>query len=416
MHHVYDEATLAEAYNRLKRDAAAGVDGVSWSAYGENLAENLRDLSGRLRRGAYRARPVRRVFIDKEDGGQRPLGVTCIEDKIVQGAVTLVLNAIYETDFLGFSYGFRPGRSQHNALDAVTVGIQKKKVNWVLDADVRGYFDAIDHAWLVKFVEHRIGDRRVIRLIQKWLKAGVLEDGIWACGDTGTPQGGGISPLLANIYLHYALDLWADHWRRRSGIGDVIVVRYADDVVFGLQHRGVAVRFLADLRERLARFGLQLHPEKTRLIEFGRFAAQNRRDRGEGKPETFNFLGLVHYCGRTRQGWFTIKRRTMRRRLQAKLKEVKCLLMQRRHEPVPEVGSWLRSVMLGHYRYYGVPHNIRALRCFYDQIVRHWRHALSRRSQKGAVTWERMHRLKERWLPRPRIYHPFPNQRLCVAT
>lgn len=416
MHHICDEAMLEESYWRLKRNAAPGADGVSWRTYGEQLAKNLRDLSARLRRGAYRASPVRRVYIDKADGRQRPLGVTAVEDKIVQGAATLVLNAIYEVDFLGFSYGFRPGRSQHDALDAVSVGILKRKVNWVLDCDIRGFFDAIDHGWMIRFIEHRIGDRRVIRLIKKWLKAGVLEGGIWVCSETGTPQGSGISPLLANIYLHYAHDLWVAHWRRSESTGQVIVVRYADDVVLGFQRRREASRFLEELRCRLGRFGLELHSEKTRLIEFGRFAPEKRRGRGEGKPETFNFLGFVHCCSTTRQGRFMLKRRTMRRRMQAKLKELKRLIMERRHAPVPAVGRWLRSVLLGHYRYYGVPYNSRALACFYDQVVRHWRRALSRRSQKGSVSWERMRRLKNKWLPSPRICHPFPDQRLCVTT
>src|SRR5216683_6714133 len=274
MHHIYNLSTLREAYYGLKRDAAPGVDGETWRQYGEQLESNLTDLSGRLRRGAYRAKPVRRVFITKEDGRQRPLGVTALEDKVVQRATVEVLNGIYETDFLGFSYGFRPGRSQHHALDALYTGLLTRKVNWVLDGDIRGFFDAIDRGWLQQFIEHRIADQRVVRLIQKWLNAGVLEDGTRTWSETGTPQGGSISPLLANVYLHYAFDLWAQRWRKTHVHGDMIAVRYADDFIVGFQHRAEAERFLADLRERFTRFGLELHPEKTRLLEFGPFAAE----------------------------------------------------------------------------------------------------------------------------------------------
>jgi RNA-directed DNA polymerase len=413
MHHICNVETLEEAFFGLRRRAAAGVDGVTWQDYGVDLAANLRDLSHRLCRGAYRPKPVRRVLIDKASGGQRALGVTTVEDKIVQSATSQVLNAIYETDFVGFSYGFRPGRNQHQALDAVWVGIKRKRVGWVLDADIRGFFDAIDHQWMTKFVEHRVGDKRVVRLIQKWLKAGVMKDEVVSDSELGTPQGGSISPLLANIYLHYVLDLWVAHWRRRKS-GDVIVVRYADDIVFGIQTHSQAKRLRADLERRLNGFGLELHPQKTRLIEFGRFAAQDRRSRGEGKPETFEFLGFTHYCGQTKQGWFIVKRRSIRRRVRAKLKELKELLMRRRHQPVPQVAVWLRSVLRGHYNYYGVPHNGSAIGYFYMEVCRLWRRALSRRSQKGTVTWERMHRLRKTWLPLPRICHPHPNQRLVV--
>jgi RNA-directed DNA polymerase len=416
LHHIYSVETLREAYFGLKRKAAPGVDGVTWRAYGEDLERNLQDLSGRLKRGAYRAKPVRRAYILKEDGRQRPLGVTTLEDKLVQAATVEVLNAIYEVDFLRFSYGFRPGRSQHDALDALSVALAKRKVNWVLDADIRGFFDAIDHEWAVKFVEHRIADKRVVRLIRKWLNAGVLEEGQRIEVEEGTPQGGVISPLLANIYLHYVLDQWVQQWRRRHARGDVIIVRYADDFVVGFQNRDEAERFLQELAERLARFELELHPDKTRLIEFGRFAESNRRRRGEGRPETFDFLGFTHACGKSRRGWFQVKRRTMRKRLRRKLAEVKASLPHRLHRPVPETGAWLASVVRGHAVYYGVPGNSPSLQAFRDGVCRHWKRSLGRRSQKGAVTWERMRRLVRRWIPQVRICHPYPDQRLVVTT
>jgi group II intron reverse transcriptase/maturase len=415
LHHVYKAESLREAYFGLKRDAAPGVDGETWRAYGQQLEANLADLSARLRRGAYRAKAVRRVFIPKPDGRQRPLGVTTLEDKLVQRALVTVLNCIYETDFLGFSYGFRPGRSPHHALDALCVGIQRKKVNWVLDADIRGFFDAIDHDCLVKYIEHRIADRRVVRLIQKWLNAGVLEDGEWRRSEVGTPQGGGISPLLANIYLHYVFDLWIRDWRQQA-TGDVIVVRYADDFIVGFQHEWEARRFLAELRERLAAYGLELHPDKTRLIEFGAFAATNRKRNGRGKPETFDFLGFTHVCGKTRRGRFIVLRLTMRKRLRAKLREIKDALRQRWHVPVPETGRWLASIIRGHLNYYGVPLNSHRLEGFHQQVIRLWKRALGRRSQKANVTWQRMARIARRWLPPVRIVHPYPNQRLRLPT
>jgi group II intron reverse transcriptase/maturase len=338
-----------------------------------------------------------------------------LEDKIVQRATVAVMNAIYETEFLGFSYGFRPGRGQHNALDALSVVLTKKQVNWVLDADIRGIFDAISHEWLAKFVEHRIGDQRVVRLIQKWLKAGVLEDGVRTQQEEGTRQGGSASPLLANVYLHYVFDLWVQRWQQRSAHGDVIVVRFADDIIVGFQERSDAERFLAEMRERLMKFGLELHSEKTRLLEFGRFAAANRKRRGLGKPETFNFLGFTHICGKTRKGWFAVVRQTERRRVQTKLKEVKAELRRRLRAPIPEVGQRLRSVVTGHSRYYGVPGNYRALARFRFQVARLWQHTLGRRSQKG-VTWERMAHLLKRWLPPAHIYHPYPSARLGVTT
>ncbi len=415
LHHVYNLETLRRAYLRLKREAAPGVDGVTWQEYGEQLEANLEELSLRLKRGAYRAKPVRRVLIPKPDGRQRPLGVTALEDKVVQRALVEVLEQVYEADFLGFSYGFRPGRSPHDALDALAVGITEKKVNWVLDMDIRDFFGTIDHEWLVRFVEHRIADRRIVRLIQKWLRAGVLEDGERKDTEAGTPQGGVVSPLLANIYLHYVFDLWARHWRRQA-TGDVVIVRYADDIVVGFQGEAEARRFWTDLVERFAKFGLELHPEKTRLLSFGRRAAARGRRNGRGKPPTFDFLGFTHICGRSRKERFQLLRRTSRKRVQRKLSEVTVELRRRLHRPVPEVGRWLRSVIQGHINYFGVPLNYAALSSFRFQIIWRWRRALSRRSQKGRVTWARVLRLAELWLPPVRITHPYPSERLCLTT
>jgi group II intron reverse transcriptase/maturase len=414
-HHITSIDTLREAYYRLKRDARAGSDKVTWQEYGRELESNLADLSARLKRGAYRARPALRTYIPKPDGRQRPLGMLVLEDKLAQTATVMVLNAIYEVDFLGFSYGFRPGRSQHRALDALAVGVEKKDVIWILDADIRGFFDAIDHEWLIKFIEHRIGDQRVIRLIRKWLKAGVLEDGVVSHPEEGTPQGGVVSPLLANIFLHYVLDLWAHHWRTRHAERDMIIVRYADDFVIGFRWKRDADRFLTALHERLRRFKLELHPDKTRLIEFGRWAAHNRAKRGAGKPETFTFLGFTHICGKTKQrGWFQLVRVTERKRMRAKLAVLKHELKVRCNDPVPETGAWLGSVLRGHYQYYGVPLNYHALAQFRHHVRHLWRRALSRRSQKGHVTCRRMRRLAKRWLPEPRLCHPYPNVRLGV--
>jgi RNA-directed DNA polymerase len=416
LHHVYNVEHLRAAYAALKRDAAAGVDGETWGHYGEALEANLADLSGRLKRGAYRAKPVRRAYIPKADGRLRPLGIPTLEDKIVQRTTVDVLHAIYEADFLGFSYGFRPGRSPHRALDALYAGVLTRKVHWVLDADIRGFFEAIDHGWLVQFVEHRIADRRVVRLIQKWLNAGVLENGTRTWSEEGTPQGGSISPLLANVYLHYVFDLWAQRWRKTQAHGDVIVVRYADDFIVGFQHRADAERFLTELRERLAKFKLELHSEKTRLLAFGPYAAEHRRRAGQGKPETFNFLGFTHICGKKWNGRFTVVRQTIRKRLQAKLGEVKAELRRRLHAPIPAVGRWLRSVVEGHLRYYGVPMNGPALFTFCSQVGRLWYRTLRRRSQTARIPWERMRRLLRRWLPPPRICHPYPLRRLGVVT
>src|SRR6516164_6881397 len=383
LHHVTFER-LREGFYALKHEAAPGVDGVTWEQYDTNLEERLRDLHRRIHGGTYRARPSRRGFIPKADGRQRPLGITALEDKIVQQAVVRVLNQIYEVDFLGFSYGFRPRRSQHDTLDALWVGLMRRKVNWVLDADIRGFFDNIDRGWLLKFLEHRVADRRILRLVQQWLEAGVIEDGQWTKTEVGTPQGAVASPLLANVFLHYVFDLWVQQWRTKSATGDLIVVRYADDFVVGFQHRREAERFLQELGGRFEKFGLGLHPDKTRLIEFGRFAAANRQKRGERKPETFTFLGFTHYCGRTRRnGGFIVKRETATKRLRAKLKEVKQELTRRRHEPIPRQGKWLRGVVQGYFNYHGVSGNIAALDAFQAETTRSWLRALRRRSQRS---------------------------------
>jgi group II intron reverse transcriptase/maturase len=408
LHHIYAIDTLRAAFHDLERDAAPGVDGETWEHYGEELEAHLAELSDRLRRGAYRPQPVRRVYIPKRGDAkqQRPIGVPALEDKIVQRATVAVLNAVYEPEFAGFSYGGRPGRSAHQALAALDKGLWVNRVNWVLDADLRDFFGSLDQEWLVRFVEHRIGDKRVVRLIRRWLAAGVLEDGTWAPSERGTPQGGSISPLLANVYLHYVFDLWVQRWRQTRARGALAVVRYLDDFIVGFQHYGDAEGFLVVLRERLGQFGLTLHPDKTRLLEFGRYAAENRQKRGQGKPETFQFLGFVHSCGRTRTGAFTVRRHTEGRRQRDKLKAVKAELQRRLHEPVSEVGRWLGSVVRGHCQYYGIAGNSRSIRQFRDEVNRLWRRALSRRSQKAEVNWERMQRLIKRWIPPARIAHP----------
>jgi RNA-directed DNA polymerase len=415
LHHVTVES-LEVAYRALRPKAAPGVDGETWEAYGQNLEKNLRDLHRRLHSGAYRAKPSRRVYIPKADGRQRPLGIASLEDKIAQRAVVEVLNCIYETDFLGFSYGFRPGRSQHDALDALAIGIQRRQVNWVLDCDVADFFTRLDHSWLRRFLEHRIADPRMLRLIQKWLKAGVIEDGTWAACDEGTPQGATASPLLANVYLHYVLDQWAEQWRRRYASGDMIFVRFADDYIAGFEHRDDAERFLVDLRERLAKFSLELKAEKTRLIEFGRQAARRRKARGLGRTETFDFLGFTHICAKTRGGGFYLKRVTISKRMRAKLSEVNAELKRRRHLPIPEQGRWLGSVVRGHLAYYAVPGNIDAVAAFRTQATRLWSRALRRRSQRTRLNWERMSRLAAKWLPPARARHPYPSTRFDART
>src|SRR4029078_9680879 len=373
LHHVSVDL-LRDSFYALKRQAAPGVDGVTWKEYEAGLEDRIADLHNRVHRGAYQAQPSRRVYIPKADGRQRPLGIAALEDKIVQQAVVTILNQIYEVDFKGFSYGFRPGRNPHQALDALAAGIQTKRVNWVLDADIRGFFDNLSHEWTMKFIEHRAADRRILRLIRKWLKAGVSEDGQWSETKLGTPQGAVASPLIANVYLHYLFDLWADVWRKKVAKGDVIVVRYADDLVVGFQHRTEAEQFLKQFQERLAKFGLELHPDKTRLIEFGRFAARDRKERGEGKPETFTFLGFTHYCGqRHKTETFTVWRITAKKRMVAKLKAIKAELQRRKHDRTSQVGVWLRSVVTGYYQYHAVPGNIDQLRLFQRRVNRLWR-------------------------------------------
>ena len=413
-HHISIDL-LDEAFFELKQDAAAGVDDLTWQDYQANLERNLEDLHERVQRGAYRALPSRRTYLPKPDGRQRPLAIAALEDKIVQRATVALLNAIYEEDFLGFSYGFRPGRCAHDALDALFVGINSTKVNWILDADIRSFFDEISQQWLVRFLEHRIGDRRIIRVIQKWLKVGVLDNGIVAVSDRGTGQWSVISPLLANIYLHYALDLWAERWRRREATGDMIFVRYADDFIVGFQHEADARRFLDEMRKRLQEFALSLHPDKTRLIEFGRLAAANREQRGLGKPETFNFLGFTCMCGKSRQGFFLLKRKTRRDRMRAKLRMVKQEMRRRMHQPIPEQGRWLWHVVRGYFNYHAVPMNTRALAVFRAEIARSWHRVLNRRSQKANLTRARMDKLIDDWLPKPRILHPWPDKRFAVT-
>ncbi len=412
-HHLSPEM-LRTAFFALKREAAPGMDGLTWRAYATDLDQQVEDLHARVQRGAYRALPSRRRYIPKADGSQRPLAVAALEDKIVQRATAALLHAIYEKDFLGFSYGFRPGRSQHDALDAFVVGISSTKVNYILDADIRSFFDAVSQAWLIRFLEHRIGDRRIVRLIQKWLKAGVLEDGAVNVSETGTGQGSVISPLLANVYLHYVFDLWAKRWRQREARGDMIVVRYADDIIVGFEHETDAHRFRDAMRARLQAFSLLLHPEKTRLIEFGRYAADRRVRRGLGKPETFTFLGFTFVCGKSRRGRFLIHRKTRRDRMRNKLRELKVEMRRRRHLPIPAQGEWLRQVVRGFFAYHAVPTNGRALGAFRYHVTNLWRRTLRRRSQKDRTTWARITKLADDWLPRPRILHPWPNQRFAV--
>ena len=415
-HHVYDIRRLRRSFLKLKRKSAPGIDGKTWKEYGKNLGDNLKKLSEQLRKGTYRARAVKRTYIPKGDGRQRPIGIPALEDKIVQRAMVEVLNAVYEVDFLGFSYGFRPQRSQHNALDAVVEAIEGRKVNWVLDLDIRGFFDAIDHEWLIKFVEHRIKDKRVIRHIRKWLNAGVMEEEKWYKTDEGTPQGGSISPLLANIYLHYVFDLWANSWRNRKASGDVVMVRFADDMVLGFQYKHEAMRFLEELKSRFRKFNLEVNTEKTSLIEFGRYAVERRKERGEGKPDTFDFLGFTHICSKSRRGKFTVLRKTSAKKLRNKLAELKKTMRERLHWSIPDLGKWLKSVIVGHCRYYGVPWNGKSLTRFRSEIIRMWCRSLRRRSQKHRITWKRMSRIAKRWLPSAFICHPYPLQRMRVNT
>ncbi len=416
MHQITPEL-LQEAYKALKRNATPGADGVTWWQYGTKLAENLLNLHERVHSGTYRATPSKRIWIPKPDGSKRPIGIAILEDKIVQQATAWILNQIYEEDFVGFSYGFRPERGPHDALDALWVGITKRKVNWILDADIRSFFDNVDHDKLMELLEHRIGDPRILRLIRKWLKAGVSEEGQWSKTTKGTPQGAVISPILANIYLHYALDQWVIKWRKEQAAGEVIIVRYADDYVAGFQYKAEAERFLQELRHQLAEYGLEMHQDKTRLIEFGRFAASNRAKRGEGKPETFDFLGFTHICGKTRRSKeFTVQRKTIAKRMRMKIKAVLTELMHRRHDPVSEQGKWLRSVVKGHANYFAVPGNLLTVQRFRNQLIQGWLRALRRRSQKASrLTWKRFKGLTGTWIPKVRVVHLYPNQRLNVT-
>jgi RNA-directed DNA polymerase len=413
-HHINVNA-LRTAFYALRRKAAPGVDGMTWQDYEADLEPRLEGLHQRVHRGAYRPQPSRRTYIPKADRKRRPLAIAALEDKIVQGATVIVLNAIYEGDFCGFSYGFRPGRGPHDALDALCVAIDKRKVNWMIDADIQNFFGDVSQEWLVRFLEHRVGDKRIIRLIQKWLRAGILEDGVVTVDDRGTGQGSVISPLLGNIYLHYVLDLWAKRWRQREATGDMVIVRYADDVVVGFEHEGDARRFLDAMRARLEEFMLSLHPDKTRLIEFGRFAAVNRKRRGLGKPETFDFLGFTFICGKSRRGNFLLQRKTRRDRMRTKLQEIKLELRRRMHSPIPEQGRWLRQVVTGHFGYFAVPTNGRALNAFRFYITDLWRRTLRRRSQRSGLTWDRTTKLTDHWLPKPQILHPWPQLRFAVT-
>lgn len=413
LHHINEEL-LTSSFYELKKYVAVGVDQMTWHEYEGGLEDRIRDLHGRIHRGAFRANPSRRVYIPKPDGRKRPLGIASLEDKIAQHAVRTVLQCIYETDFLGFSYGFRPGRSQHQALDALAYAIPEKRVNWVLDADIQGFFDEIDRDWLIKFLEHRIGDHRIIRLIRKWLNAGIIEDMDWSDTGKGTPQGAVLSPLLANVFLHYVFDLWIHQWRKRHCKGQCIVVRYADDFVIGFETEADARACLNALKERLHTFGLTLHPDKTRLIEFGRDSAARRQRDGRGRCETFDFLGFTHICGKTRKNrCFTVWRRTIAKRMSRTLAAIKEQLRRRRHDPVGKTGRWLASVLRGWLQYHAVPNNMRRLTQFVKEVIKLWRHQLRRRSQRGyaAWPWVRMARLVKRYLPTPRILHPYPQNR-----
>jgi len=413
LHHVTPDL-LRTSFFALERRAAPGVDGLTWQAYEGDLDGRIEDLHQRVHRGAYRALPARRGFIPKADGSRRPLAIAALEDKIVQRATAAVLNAIYEEDFLGFSYGFRPGRGAHDALDALAVGITRTKVSHILDADIRSFFDAVSQKWLLRFLNHRIGDPRILRLIRKWLNAGVLEDGAVSVGETGTGQGSVISPLLANVYLHHVFDLWAERWRRPEARGDMMIVRYADDLVVGFEHEADARRFRDAMRARLEAFALTLHPDKTRLIEFGRFAADRRAQRGLGKPETFRFLGFTHICGRSRRGTFQLQRKSRTDRMRATLRRVKDVLRRRMHQPIPVQGRWLTQVVSGYFAYHAVPTNRRALMAFRQHVTDLWRRSLRRRSQKDRLTWARMAKLADAWLPRPHVLHPWPSARFAV--
>ena len=416
LHHITVDL-LEQSYLGLVRDAAPGIDGVTWQAYGENLDDKLKDLHERIHKGSYRARPAKRSYIPKADGSKRPLSIWCLEDKIVQQAVVTVLEAIYEEDFIGFSYGFRPGRSQHDALDALHVGILRRRVNWVLDADIQGFFDSMAHSWINRFLEHRIADKRILRLVAKWLKVGIAEDGRVTRGVCGAPQGAVISPILANVYLHYVYDLWVHHWRQTKATGDVIVVRYADDTIIGFEHEQEARTFLQDLQERMRAFDLALHPDKTRLIRFGRHTAKQRAERGEGKPETFDFLGFTHFCTRSRKwGSFVIGRKTIKKRMRAKLLAIKIELRRKMHDPIAKTGAWVKQMLQGHLNYFAVSGNDPSLWWFFNEVKKRWLRSLRRRSQKAFLTWEKFMQLAGRFFPPIRILHLLPCHRFDTRT
>lgn len=408
LHHV-TPTLLRDSFYALKRNAAPGVDGVRWKEYETGLEDRLQDLHGRVHRGAYRATPSRRQWIAKANGKQRPLGIAALEDKIVQQAVVTVLNAIYEEDFRGFSYGFRPGRNPHMALDALYVALKRKNVNWILDLDIRSFFDQIDHECLKRLIEVRIADPRILRLIQKWLKAGVIEDGVWSETEAGTPQGAVISPLLSNVYLHYVLDQWSDQWRQKRR-GMITIIRYADDAIVGFQNQDEAQQYLRELKVHLRQYGLELNEDKTKLIRFGRFAGQNRAERGEGKPETFTFLGFKHICANAKGGWFDVRRITESNRKRQKLQQLKQELRWKMHEPIAKVGEWLSSVLRGYYQYHAVSGNLSGLFGFRTQVARYWFRALSQRSQRRP-TWAKLGPILDHWLPVPTLVHEYPDAR-----
>ena len=416
LHHITVDL-LKQSYLALVRDAAPGIDGVTWQAYGENLDDKLKNLHERIHKGSYRARPAKRSYIPKADGSKRPLSIWCLEDKIVQQAVVTVLEAIYEEDFVGFSYGFRPGRGQHDALDALHVGILRRQVNWVLDADIQGFFDSMAHSWIIRFLEHRIADKRILRLVAKWLKVGIVEDGRVTRGVRGAPQGAVVSPILANVYLHYVYDLWVHRWRRTKATGDVIVIRYADDTIIGFEHEHEARAFLQELQERMRTFDLALHPDKTRLIRFGRHAAKQRENLGEGKPETFDFLGFTHFSTRSRRrDTFVIGRKTIKKRMRAKLQAIKMELRVRMHDPIAKTGAWVKQMLQGHLNYFAVSGNDPSLWCFSNEVRTRWLRSLRRRSQKAFLSWEKFTLIVDRFFPPIRILHPLPCHRFDAKT
>jgi group II intron reverse transcriptase/maturase len=416
LHHITVEL-LEQSYLALKRNSAPGIDGVKWQSYGENLSDKLTKLHDRIHKGSYRAQPARRTMIPKADGTERPLSILCLEDKIVQQAVVYVLEAIFEENFMGFSYGFRRGRSQHDALDALSTGIYRKRVNWVLDADIQKFFDAMNHDWMMQFLQHRIGDKRLLRLIAKWLKVGVMNGHHRESSDQGAPQGAVISPILANIYLHYVLDLWSHKWRRQQANGDMIVLRYADDCVFGFEHQHEAQQFLQEVKERLHAFDLTLHPDKTRLIRFGRHAIRDRKRVGERKPETFDFLGFTHFCTYSRKNCaFVIGRKTIKKRMRATLKLIKTELRRRWHDPLPKTGEWIQRVLQGHLNYFSVSGNDSSIWLFYNEVRRLWLQRIRSRSQKAFMSWNRFMRITARFYPKIRLLHPHPSYRFDVRT